>query len=426
MLTTAARAYVRCWPALLAWFLAGWVARLMLLRVAAAIGNDLPIVGQLILPLAVIARLASYVAMFLVLRAALPTVVLGDAAPSEAGPARFMSRWGAAISAAILPFFIIYAAWGMITEDSRAYAAAALDQADLWGGGVSRALDVVVDVWSIGLVIVAFAGRVLLQRFASRLPRWTTVIAAYLEAVWVLVALLIVREILGWVPGWLSTRRMFAPIVDTIAGWRDQQDWFRVIGDASQWLMNELGDVVFQPLAWVALAALVYARTVTRADSMAGVRLARARAAVTRHWVRLSPRTRALLNLATGGFQERWVPIAGSIRIVWSAGPLTLGVFLFAYAVVHAAGEWLAIGLMRALGPHEFLFWTAIDDPIGLLVVALVVPAQITLLASAYDTALSRSALRLASTESTESTESAGSADATTGEDAPPAEAGQR
>lgn len=392
MLTTAARAYARCWPALLAWFLAGWIARLMLLRVAAAIGNELPIVGQLILPLAVIARLASYVAMFLVLRAALPTLDDGDATPSEAGPWRFLSRWGAAISAAILPFFVIYAAWDMIAQDSRDYAAAALDQADLWGGGTSRALDVVVDVWSIGLVLVAFAGRWLLQRLSRRLPRWTAVVAAYLEAVWVLVALLIVREVLAGVPGWIATRRMFAPIADTIALWRDQQDWFRWIGDASAWLMAQLGDVVFQPLAWVALAAVVYARTVTRADSTAGVRLARARAAVTRRWSRLSPRMRRFLAIATGGFQERWLPIAGSIRVVWSAGPLVLGGFLLAYAVVHAAGEWIAIGLMRALGPHEYLFWTAVDDPVSLLVVALVVPAQLTLVASAYDTALNRSA----------------------------------
>lgn len=421
MLTTAARAYVRCWPALLAWFLAGWVARLMLLRVAAAIGNDLPIVGQLILPLAVIARLASYVAMFLVLRAAMPTLENGDATPSEAGPARFMARWSAAISAAILPFFIIYAAWGMIAEDSRAYAAAALDQADLWGGGSARALDVVVDVWSIGLVIVAFLGRWLLNRFASRLPRWTTVVAAYLEAVWVLVALLIVREILAWVPGWLSTRRMFAPIVDTIALWRDQQDWFRWIGDTSTWLMEQLGDVVFQPLAWVALAAIVYARTVTRSDSVAGVRLARARAAVTRRWSRLPRRARMLLTSATGGFQERWLPIAGSIRIVSSAGPLVLGAFLFAYAVVHAAGEWLAIGLMRMLGPHEFLFWTAIDDPVGLLVVALVVPAQLTLVASAYDTALSRAAGAV--TAAPDADPASGAADVTRDAGGAPAEA---
>lgn len=393
MLSTAARAYARCWPALLAWFLAGWLARLLLLRLAAAIGNELPIVGQLILPLAVIARLASYVAMFLVLRSALPTLEDGDAAPEEAGPMRFLARWGSAISAAILPFFVIYAAWGMIAEDSRDYAAAALDQADLWGGGSSRALDVVVDVWSIGIVVVAFLGRWLLQRFAARLHRSTAVVAAYLEAVWVLVALLIVRELLSGIPGWIATRRMFAPIADTIAVWRDQQTWFRWLGDAATWLMEQLGDVVFQPLAWVALAAIVYARTVTRADSTAGVRLARARDAVTRRWARIPLGARRLLTASTGGFQERWLPIAGSIRIVASAGPLVLGGFLLGYAVLHAAGEWLAIGILRALGPHEFLFWTAVDDPVTLLVVALVIPAQLTLVAAAYDAALRRSAV---------------------------------
>jgi hypothetical protein len=393
VLTTAARAYARCWPALLAWFLLGWTARLVLLRLAAAIGNDLPIVGQLILPLAVIARLASYVAMFLVLRAALPAVADATPPPADGRRLRFLRRWGAAVSAAILPFFVIYAAWGMISEDSRDYAAAALDQADLWGGGSMRALDVDLDVWSLGLVVAAFIGRWLLQRFSERLPAWTTAVAAYLEAVWVLVALLVLRELLAGIPGWFATRRMFAPFVDAVASWRDQQPWFRWLGDSFSWLMTQLGDVVFQPLAWVALAAIVYAGVTTRANATASVRIARARAAVTQRWSRLPRRLRTLLTAATGGFQERWLPIAGSIRVIWSAGPLALGGFLLSYAVVHAAGEWLAIGLMRALGPHEFLFWTAVDDPIGLVVVALVIPLQLTLVAAAYDTALRRSSV---------------------------------
>ncbi|MGN6273219.1 MAG: hypothetical protein ACTHMQ_09035 [Protaetiibacter sp.] len=394
MLTTAARAYARCWPALLAWFLLGWTARLVLLRIAAAVGNDLPIVGQLILPLAVIARLASYVAMFLVLRAALPSVADADPPDPDRRRLQFLRRWGAAISAAILPFFVIYAAWGMIAEDSRDYAAAALDQADLWGGQSSRALDVVVDVWSLGLVVVAFVGRVLLQRLADRLPAWTTAVAAYLEAVWVLVALLIVREVLGGVPAWFATRRMFAPIVDAVAAWREQQAWFRWLGDTVSWLMAQLGDVLFQPLAWVALAAIVYAGVAARASSATDIRAARARAAVTERWSRLHPRLRAVLTTATGGFQERWLPIAGSLRTIWAAGPLALGGFLLSYAVVHAAGEWLAIGIMRALGPHEYLFWTAVDDPVDLLVVALVIPLQLTLVAAAYDTARRRAADR--------------------------------
>jgi hypothetical protein len=391
VLFTAARAYARCWPALLAWFLAGWTARLVLLRLAADIGNELPIVGQLVLPLAVIARLASYVAMFLVLRAALPNLADAAPRPADARRLRFLTRWGAAVSAAILPFFVIYAAWGMITEDSWDYAAAALDQADIWGGETSHALDVVVDGWSLGLVAVAFVARVLLQRFAARLPGWTSAVAAYLEAVWVLVALLIVRELLGGVPGWIATRRMFAPIVDAVAVWRDQQAWFRWVGDAFSWLMTQLGDVVFQPLAWVALAAIVYAGVATTASTARNARMARAREAVTERWARLPRRLRVVLTAVTGGFQERWLPIGGAVRLVWAAGPLALGGFLLAYAVVHAAGEWLAIGLMRLLGPHEFLFWAAVDDPVDLLVVSLVVPLQLALVAATYDTALGRS-----------------------------------
>lgn len=390
MLSTAARAYARTWPLLLCWFLAGWTARLLLLRLAAAVGNELPLVGQLILPLAVIARLASYVAMFLVLRSALPNVADADAAGQ--GARGFLRRWGSAVSAAILPFFVIYAAWGMVSEDSRDYASAALDQTDFLGGETTSALDVVVDVYSLAVVVVAFAARWLLQRFAARLPGWTAAVSAYLEAVWVLVALLVLRELFGGVPGWLATRRMFAPLVDTVTLWRDEQLWFRGLGDALAWLATLLGDVVFQPLAWVALAAVVYARTrAVEHRPTTNPRMLRARAAVTERWARLPRWMRGALTSITGGFQERWLPIAGSLRLIWAAGPLALGGFLLAYALVHAAGEWLSVALFRMLGPHDFGFWTAVDDPIGLLVVALVVPVQLSLVSSVYDTALARS-----------------------------------
>ena len=72
MLLTALRAAARNWPALLAWFLAGWIARILLLQLAGWLGANQGVYGLLVLPLAVLARLASYVAMFLVLRAELP------------------------------------------------------------------------------------------------------------------------------------------------------------------------------------------------------------------------------------------------------------------------------------------------------------------------------------------------------------------
>src|SRR5690606_24617922 len=117
--------------------------------------------------------------------------------------------------------------------------------------------------------------------------------------------------------------------------------------DSVTWLMTELGDIVFQPLAWVALAAIVYVGISVSPSHVRNPRMARARAAVTAKWAGLPKRVRTVLNAATGDFQERWLPIAGAIRLVWAAGPLTLGIFLLAYAAVHAAGEWLAIGLMR-------------------------------------------------------------------------------
>ena len=68
MIRLALRALARRWPELLAWYLAGWAARLMLIQFAGWAGSTNSLIGLSLLPLAVLARLASYIGMFLVLR----------------------------------------------------------------------------------------------------------------------------------------------------------------------------------------------------------------------------------------------------------------------------------------------------------------------------------------------------------------------
>src|SRR5690349_8256783 len=139
------RALGRTWPALLAWFLAGWAVRLMLLRFAGwAAENIDPLVGQLILPLAVLARLSSYVAMFLVLRPELDSYERLEryADRATAGPApSFFASWANTVGTAIVPFFVIYAAWGLINDDGIAYSSAAVDQMNLDNEPGTTALD---------------------------------------------------------------------------------------------------------------------------------------------------------------------------------------------------------------------------------------------------------------------------------------------
>lgn len=220
MLSTALRVLVRCWPDLLVWFLAGWTARALIIRLAAFVGNADDIFGLLILPLAILAQLAAYIGMFLAVRRELPhlnrvdDLEAGDAVPT---PTR---RWRETLLAAILPFFLLYVAWNFIYQDAMDYLSSALNQAALLDGGRVASL-ASLSIMTVTLAAVAFVLRWLLGRFSARLPRWSSAVATYLEAVWVFIALVVIQDLLAGVPAWLSTRRMFAWAVD---GWASLVD----------------------------------------------------------------------------------------------------------------------------------------------------------------------------------------------------------
>ncbi len=398
MIALALRAFARTWPALLAWFLAGWAARLMLLRFAGwAAENIDPLVGQLILPLAVLARLASYVGMFLVLRPALTHYERLEEFADRATPGEqpsFFTSWANTVGSAIVPFFVIYAAWGLINEDGLAYAQSATDQMVLDDDPttVTTPLDTPFGWQTISIVVAAFLLRRLIARFSAKLPGWFGVIAVYLEAVWVFIALSFIKDLLVGVPEWFATRRMFAWAVD---GWAQLQlsfTWITWLSDAFAFIARQLGEVIFQPLAWLALAAIVLGGAlplVKRAQTRARAsRLDAARESATRGWNRIGPRTRRILSWPFGGLVERWQPIATALRLIWRAGPVAMGLYVLLFGVLTVGAEWLRFVLYRALGPHELSWWGAWEQPIGLVLDLVVFPLQVCLVAAAFDRCL--------------------------------------
>jgi len=399
VIALALRAFARTWPALLAWFLAGWTVRLLLLRLAGwAAENIDPLVGQLILPLAVLARLASYIGMFLVLRPVLAHFERLEQFADRTvpgAPRGFFATWAATLNTSILPFFLIYAAWGLIADDAYAYSAASLDQMvldfDAPVGPVETPLDTPLSFATVAIVVVAFTLRRLIARFATKLPAWIGAITVYLEAVWIITALSFIGQLLAGVPDWLASRRMFAWAVNGWEQWRESLDWVRAIGDGIAWIAQQLGDVVAQPLAWLTLAAIVLAGALPlarRTRSRRRTRLDAARVSATRRWRRIGPRTRRILMLPLNGIVERWQPIGTALRLIWRAGPLAMGFYVLAFGVLTVASAWLGWAAYHAVGPHELSWFAALDQPISLVIDTIVFPLQLCLVAAAFDRCL--------------------------------------
>lgn len=361
IVTDTVRLYVRHLPALMAFFLAGWASNYLLIRFAGHVANIDPLYGELVLPLAVLARIASYVAMFLVLRPGKP----------------FLE----ALSASILPFLVLFAAWGLLKDDWVLYSLAQLEQR----GDTDVPLFVEITPITIAVVVVAFALRYLLGRYRERLPKWFGFIAAYLEAVWLFIAVDVLSQLVGLITGWVQTRRVVVWYNGVVDAAREAFAPIGWVADAIGWIVSQAAVVLGLPLAWLTLAGIVYAVAAVRGERNARL------IAAARRWARLPRGIRRRAAELGSDLAGRWVPIATSVRLLWAGGIVTIGLFVLAYAVLDTSTAWLRFGVDRLLGPHELSWWFATDAVISLVVDAVVEPLRISLIAAAWGFFLARS-----------------------------------
>lgn len=108
----------RYFPQLAALYLLGWIGRKGAIELAAWVGWDNDVWASLIMPFAGLVRLGSYVAMFLVLRPAIPALA---ALPRRSAPSVDV------FANIIVPFFAIYLAWKLFAEDWLDFETAALN-----------------------------------------------------------------------------------------------------------------------------------------------------------------------------------------------------------------------------------------------------------------------------------------------------------
>src|SRR5690349_8582022 len=215
-LRTFGRIVARHWPALMAWYLGGEALHRVLVELAGFVGGHTTLGGLLLLPLAVAARLVSYVAMYLTVRPSLPHSRREDAG----GPREFAS----ATLAAILPFFAFYTAWGLLDADLidffRIAVAVGLQSTGLDASQLGdRGGIIAVGVLPVAVLVVALLARLLFTRFAARLPKWTVVLAVYTEILWTFMLFVLVARWWNGVLGWLSER--------AAVGWlQGFGDWF--------------------------------------------------------------------------------------------------------------------------------------------------------------------------------------------------------
>jgi hypothetical protein len=258
-------------------------------------------------------------------------------------------------------------------------------------------------------VAVAFGLRQLLTRFRDRLPRWTMLIAAYLEVLWLFLVFRASAAAVFGTPKWIAHRRVmvwFAGIRDDVfshVAWL--ADYWNAVGN----VLGSLLSVSALALAWLAIAGVVYgtplpptwdgARRVLLGDrgSIAVGRVAdRGRRTAQARWQRLPTEIRARVAEFGRAQLGRFGPVVDAARLILHGGAVPIAFFVLAYtALVLLAPNgayfskdvtdvylWRAVALL--IGPHGWPWWQTYAQTIRAAIGAVVDPVRIALVAAAY------------------------------------------
>ncbi|REJ08383.1 hypothetical protein DY023_01230 [Microbacterium bovistercoris] len=392
ILATTGRVLARHWPALLAWYLAGILVNYWVTELAGFVGAYNSTIALLILPIAVLARLVSMVGMLLVLRDGLRALQAVAPLPESAVERR--RTFLTALLASILPFFAVYAAQGLLNDDVQSYALKALEKTREEIGatlGTDRTfdpgdnvLDLSVSVWTVSVIVVAFAARWAWGRWSDRMPKVLSLLAVYCEVVWVFFSLILLGDFMDSVNGWVDTRVAMGWVADareTVSGWFAPFVW---LGDGIGWLLSQAGPVLLAPLSWLTVAGVVYGQAIVAEKLSIQHKLVaqmRERAARVPN-----PVMRRLRDLGTE-LGSRFVPIWRAILLMWRAGPVIIASYALLYTAVIVAESWLRYGESRLIGPHDLdSFWSVYWPVIYLLPPLIIEPIRLSLIAGAYDT----------------------------------------
>lgn len=405
--------FVRYFPQLAAWYLLGVLGRDAAIEWAAWAGYDNDVWASLIMPMAGLARLGSYIGMFLVLRPALPALARG------AGP-----RAGRVdiFSAVIVPFFAIYLAWKLFREDWVAFETRALDYrvADIFTAAANNqqiadvtpgSLPVSTSTWAI--IATALVTRWGLNKVKERLPEWMVVVRIYVDALWVFLVLSFsVNEgltILVNPTKWISERRIMVWFSQTRAELFSHFAPLEHVWNVAMWILSTTFGGVAVPLMWLAVAGIVYGVGLTP-DWRAAVqrltgrpgdqlidRTASAQTRVRSGWGQLPKYVREKGTEHATAQLGKFKPITDSARVIMHAGIPALALYVLAYVVlawldmtgafygVKVAGDgYLLRGMAWVLGPHPLQFWSAFLGVMAMVSHVLIESLRICLIASVF------------------------------------------
>jgi hypothetical protein len=407
---------LRYFPQLAACYLVGSLLRTGAVEWAAWAGYDNDLWASLIMPLAGMARLGSYVAMFLVVRAGIPALA--------ALPVR-SARQIDIFATIIVPFFAIYLAWQMFREDWLSFEYRAVHYrvgAALTSTAPTELDPRMLPVGTVTLVVIgaALVARFVLGRLKDRTPAWLLPIQVYLDALWVFLVLTFSASngvtLLINPSAWLSERRIIVWFNETRESIFAHFQLLESAWKGAVWVLSTVFGGAAVPLIWLAVACIVYGATTkpdwhAEARRLGGDRVgrwidrsARTRTQLNTRWKRMPGKVRTEMREQVTGQIGKFKPITDSAHVIAAGGLFAVALYVLAYlglAWLDMSGSffraqlgsgYLFRGMAWLLGPRDIGFWFGTWDLMALVSQTIIEPLRICLVATTLAWCLTRSA----------------------------------
>lgn len=351
LIRDSGRVLIGVGPALLALFLLGATVRASVLWLAVIASGVWPFLGALLVPLAPLATLLSLVLMLRLAGRLLPAFQGPDITP----PAIRLRGDLTSAALVLLPFLAVYASQGMLKQDVTVYIrdVTATEAASFLDANYARA---VYDLnWIvISIIVVALVARNLIKRKELVAKHWSwALIAAYLEALWLVTLAQVVSAQLKGITDWVMGRQVVAATIDAWSGWVDTlgaiASTVRAVPAFIGQLIGMVGTVITMPVAWLAVGALVFGRKLVgpKPDELTPEAIAKRTKAIP-HPVRRG--VEAVLQPVTSPVKNTWI----AVKKVAIAGIGTMVLFCIAFYLAVQAQVLVRLGLRAVLGPQPW------------------------------------------------------------------------
>jgi len=394
--------FAHYWPVMFFFFfvqrLAGWA--LLPLSVKAGYANHL--LGILGLSFIVVVQLLCTVAMFDALRGGMPSL----SAPGGVLPApdrRGISRFGEMLGVVLLPFFAYYASWGLLKDSVRSYVLeflrGTLDQQ------AGQALDLLNAKGVVISVVLTWALRRLLLWWHKRHPSaLLSILATTCQAYWVFIGIMVISQWKGTAWDWIEHRVAWqwwlaATEHPILAGGVAVATGQGVFAQACVFFGGAVKTMLL-PLAWFAIAAVVYGRNLKDADALFGVdaRLERARQRYSNLVLPVRLAADHVIGKASSGWNSKGVPIVNAVRMLGGGGLQLVLALCFYYVALGVVCEFAWRFVAELIGPLDAFHWELLGRPLTILFGSpmalepslLGEPLRICLLAAAVELAMRR------------------------------------